>query len=239
MLTSVLHSGYGGVTIWDVKTSAPVLIPHLPYDHQNPKHTYSASTWLYFEGIDKHIFIVGNMAGDIFVWTWDRAQNVCSLFLIFARWAIPLTFLQAFREVTTQRACKNANNQVMSMDVAESRVPLGSRGRIVTSTADRMVAVWSLTSNLELSNVFTADLPGDILPRTVKFARGTENVFVFSKMGGSLYVYNCIDLFALNDPALVFSYTVKMDNSYGPRRMGPKRCTFTRTLVLIPWLTFV
>lgn len=76
----------------------------------------------------------------------------------------------------------------MSMDVADARVPLGNRGRIVTSTADCTVAVWSLTSNLELSNLFSADLQKDILPRTVKFVRGTENVFVFSKLGGSLYV---------------------------------------------------
>lgn len=75
----------------------------------------------------------------------------------------------------------------MSIHVADARVPLGSRGRIVTSTADHTVSVWSLTSNFELSNVFMADLQKDILPRTVKFARGTENVFVFSKIGGSLY----------------------------------------------------
>lgn len=123
------------------------------------------------------------------------------------------------------------------MDVADTRVALGSRGRIVTSTADRMVAVWSLTSNLELSNVFSAGLQGDILPRTVKFARGTENIFVFYKMGGSLYVYDYIYLFALNHPDLASSYTVKMDSLYGPRRMGPKRCMCTNTLVSIPWLT--
>lgn len=76
----------------------------------------------------------------------------------------------------------------MSMDIADARVSLGSRGRIVTSTADHTVAVWTLTSNFEISNIFMADLQRDILPHTVKFARGTENVFVFSKSGGSLCV---------------------------------------------------
>lgn len=76
LLISFFHSGYGGVTIWDVKSAMPVLTPHLPYDYQNPKHTYSASTWMYFDGLDKHVFIVGNMAGEIFAWSWDRTQNV-------------------------------------------------------------------------------------------------------------------------------------------------------------------
>lgn len=79
---SIFLSGYGGVTIWDVMSSTPVPSPHLPYDHQNPKHTYSASVWMYFEGIDKHVFIVGNMAGEIFLWTWDRTQKVCSYFIL-------------------------------------------------------------------------------------------------------------------------------------------------------------
>lgn len=72
--------GYGGVTIWNVKNAKPVSTPHLPYDHQNPKHSYSASTWMYFKGIDKHVFIVGNMAGEIFIWTWDHTLQVRSLF---------------------------------------------------------------------------------------------------------------------------------------------------------------
>lgn len=82
LINSMFHSGYGGVTIWDVKSSTPVPSPHLPYNHQNPKHTYSASIWLYFEGIDKHVLVVGNMAGEIFLWTWDRTQKVCSYFIL-------------------------------------------------------------------------------------------------------------------------------------------------------------
>ncbi|KAK7433590.1 hypothetical protein VKT23_020694 [Stygiomarasmius scandens] len=35
--------GYGGVTIWDLKTSETVASPHLPYEPKNPKHVYSSS----------------------------------------------------------------------------------------------------------------------------------------------------------------------------------------------------
>lgn len=211
------------MTVWNVKSSTPVPTPHLPYDHQNPKHTYSASTWMYFEGIDKHALIVGNMAGDIFIWTWDRTQNVISCLILSD---FLTDDLKAFREVATQLVCHNANNQVMSMDVADARVSLGSRGRIVTSTADRTVAVWSLSSNFELSNIFMADLQKDILPRTVKFARGTDNIFVFSKLGGSLCVPILHFFSALIGLDLAFNYMVRVDSCYGPRKMARKKCAY-------------
>ncbi|KAK7443830.1 hypothetical protein VKT23_015611 [Stygiomarasmius scandens] len=72
----------------------------------------------------------------------------------------------------------------MSMHVLESKVTPGNLGRIATSTSDRLVAVWTLTSGFEVANVFKVKLPEDFLPRTVKFVHGSQNVFAFSKTGG-------------------------------------------------------
>lgn len=37
---------------------------------------------MYFEGVDKHVLIVGNMAGQIFIWAWDRTLQVRSFFYV-------------------------------------------------------------------------------------------------------------------------------------------------------------
>ncbi|KAK7433591.1 hypothetical protein VKT23_020695 [Stygiomarasmius scandens] len=72
----------------------------------------------------------------------------------------------------------------MSMHILESKVTPGNLGRIATSTSDRLVAVWTLTSGFEVANIFKVKLPEDFLPRTVKFVHGSQNVFAFSKTGG-------------------------------------------------------
>ncbi|KAK7442264.1 hypothetical protein VKT23_016235 [Stygiomarasmius scandens] len=147
---------YRGVTIWDLKTSETVASPHLPYEPKNPKHVYSSSAWLYFEGLDKYVFVVGNMAGE----------------------------MSTFRTSGSQIVDEDHTHQVMSMHVLESKVTLGNLGRIATSTSDRLIAVWTLTSGLELANIFKVKLLEDFLPRTVKFVHGSQNVFAFAKMGG-------------------------------------------------------
>ncbi|KAK7452211.1 hypothetical protein VKT23_012316 [Stygiomarasmius scandens] len=148
--------GYGGVTIWDLKTSETVTTPHLPYEPKDAKHVYSSSAWLYFEGIDKHVLVVGNMAGEMFT----------------------------FRASGSQIVDDGRTHQVMSMHVLEPKVTPRNLGRIATSTSDRLVAVWTLTSSFDLANVFKVKLPEDFLPRTVKFVHGSQNVFAFAKTGG-------------------------------------------------------
>ena len=78
-------------------------------------------------------------------------------------------------------------NAVVSIDVLEPSVPQGQNGRLVTSTGDRVVAVWSLSSNLEIKQVFrTITEKKDGVPRTVKFVRSNQDVYVFARRGGSL-----------------------------------------------------
>ncbi|THU96430.1 WD40 repeat-like protein [Dendrothele bispora CBS 962.96] len=155
-------SGYGGVTIWDLRTSEIFSTPHLPYEPNDPKHVYCSSAWLFFEGIDKHVFIVGNMAGELSMWSLESGKKV--------------------QVVDNQDP---SNHQVMSIDVSDLRVAPGHHGRIVTSTSNRLIAVWTLSSAMEITNIFKVNLSADFLPRTVKFAQGTDNVFAFSKMGRS------------------------------------------------------
>ncbi|KAK7442552.1 hypothetical protein VKT23_016150 [Stygiomarasmius scandens] len=161
----VSAAGYGGISIWDLATSAAVSTPHLPYEPHNKQHVYVSSTWMYFEGTDHHVFIVGNMSGQISLWYFDSAQK-------------------AFRAAGNQIVDKNGTSIVMAIDVSEPSVAPGHSGRIVTSTDDSTIAVWTLTSTFEITNVFKVDPPDGFIPRIVKFARSTRNVFSFSKRGG-------------------------------------------------------
>ncbi|KAK7459454.1 hypothetical protein VKT23_009435 [Stygiomarasmius scandens] len=159
--------GYGGISIWDLATSAAVSAPHLPYEPHNRQHVYVSSTWMYFEGTDHHVFIVGNMSGQISLWYFDSAQKV-------------------FRAAGNQIVDKNGTSIVMAIDVSEPSVAPSHSGWIVTSTDDSTIAVWTLTSTFEITNVFKVDPPDGFIPRIVKFARSTRNVFSFSKRGGGL-----------------------------------------------------
>ncbi|KAK7459475.1 hypothetical protein VKT23_009458 [Stygiomarasmius scandens] len=161
----VSAAGYGGVTIWDLESSTVVTAPHLPYEPHNAQHMYFSSSWMYFEGTSQHVFIVGNMSGQISLWCFDKAQK-------------------AFRTAGNQLVDKSGRSIVMSIDVSEPSVAPGHSGRIVTSTDDATIAVWILTSAFELSNVFKIDPPENFIPRIVKFSRNTRNVFSFSKTGG-------------------------------------------------------
>ncbi|KAK7457780.1 hypothetical protein VKT23_010119 [Stygiomarasmius scandens] len=163
--TFVSAAGYGGITIWDLASSTAVTTPYLPYEPHNAQHVYFSSSWMYFEGTDKHVFIVGNMSGQVSIWHFDRVQK-------------------AFRAMGNHVVDKDGRSIVMSIDVSEPRVAPGHSGRFVTSTDDGTIAVWALTSTFELANVFKIDLPEDFNPRIVKFARSTRNIFSFSKTGG-------------------------------------------------------
>ncbi|KAF5334712.1 hypothetical protein D9758_017354 [Tetrapyrgos nigripes] len=168
----VAAAGYSGVTIWDLKTSQAVPTPHLPYEPNERKHVHCSSAWLFFEAGEKHVFIFGNMAGQVTLWHWDGHDH------------------QMFRVSGNQSVYRNEPEKVMSMDVLQARVPADKDTFFVTSTNDYSVSVWKLDSSLELSNVFKVDLPPDFIPRTVQFSRASCTVFAFSKTGGSFLQLN-------------------------------------------------
>ncbi|THU99066.1 WD40 repeat-like protein [Dendrothele bispora CBS 962.96] len=162
----VSAAGFGGVTIWEVKTSKPVTTPHLPYEPGETKYVFFTSAWLYFGVINSHVFLVGNMTGELSIWSLnDNGQKT-------------------FQARGTHTVDDDCTHQVLSIDVLDPSVAPGSLARIVTSTSDKLVTVLTVTSSFEVTTVFKAKLPGDFLPRTVKFALATHNLFAFSKLGG-------------------------------------------------------
>ncbi|KAF5320039.1 hypothetical protein D9758_018326 [Tetrapyrgos nigripes] len=131
--TFVSAAGYGGITIWDLKTGQAVSTPHLPYAPFEKKHVYSSSVSLFFEESEKHVVIFGNMAGQVTVWYWDGLLNM-------------------FRMSESQNVYCNHPKHIMSMDVLQGRVPTNKDGFFVTSTSDSSVGVWKMNSKLILSN---------------------------------------------------------------------------------------
>ncbi|KAF5359902.1 hypothetical protein D9758_013992 [Tetrapyrgos nigripes] len=163
--------GYGRVTIWELQSGTPVLVPNVTYERFDPQHAYSASAWLYFKGTQKHVLTYANINGELIIRVWDSVQK------------------QTFPEKVCQTVDCDQHKEVLSIDVSTRSVSPGSHGLIVTSTTNGVVAVWMLMANLELQNVFMADLPQEILPHTVKFS-STGQIYAFSRMGGSLLQLN-------------------------------------------------
>jgi hypothetical protein len=72
------------------------------------------------------------------------------------------------------------------MDIVQTCVDTGHFAYIVTSRADRSVAVWKLTSVGEFSNVFTISTPDhSVIPKTVLF-NSRRDVVVFAFTGGEV-----------------------------------------------------
>ncbi|KAF5320394.1 hypothetical protein D9758_018867 [Tetrapyrgos nigripes] len=162
----VSAAGYSGVTIWDLKISQTVPTPYLPYEPNGRKNVHCSSAWLFFEAAEKHVFIFGDMAGQVTLWHWDGFDHM-------------------FCVSGNQSVYCNEPEQVMSMDVLQARVPADKDTFFVTSTNDYSVRVWKLDSSLELSNVFKVDLPPNFIPQTVQFSQALCTVFTFSKTGRS------------------------------------------------------
>ncbi|KAK7435878.1 hypothetical protein VKT23_019409 [Stygiomarasmius scandens] len=170
--------GYGGVNIWDLKTSQPVATPPLAYDTANPRLVFQSCAWLHFQGINKHVLAFGNSSGELFIWVWNHDQN---RFVSGTMQAVDNPEKRAQLE-------KPGANAVASIDVLEPSVPQGQNGRLATSTGDRIVAVWSLSPNLEITQVFKVDTKEkDAVPRTVKFVCSNQDVYVFARRGGSFW----------------------------------------------------
>ncbi|KAK7434821.1 hypothetical protein VKT23_020008 [Stygiomarasmius scandens] len=168
--------GYAGVTVWDLSNFQTLPTPPLAYDPANEQLVFMSCAWIHFHGVEKKVLVFGNSSGEIFFWLWDHIQE---------------RFTFALREdVDNGEHEPNLNKkppQVASIDVLEPNIAHGQNAQIATSTTDRVVAVWSLTSNLEISNIFKVDMEKDYIPRTVHFVRSNQDVYVFARKGGSFW----------------------------------------------------
>ncbi|KAJ3766093.1 WD40-repeat-containing domain protein [Lentinula raphanica] len=164
----IAATGYAGVHVWEVSTSALVRMPVFPFASRDPKYAFSASCWLFFEKDQQHILLLGSMCGDVLVWGCKDRQ---------------LEFLPIARAPTA-----NMNKQISSLEVREMNVPNGRNGRIIFATIDGRVNVWSLSNSGEFSQIFSISLAANVVPRAVLFSR--KNVLVFAMTGGTIIQLN-------------------------------------------------
>ncbi|KAJ3797279.1 WD40-repeat-containing domain protein [Lentinula boryana] len=182
-------AGYSGVYIWDLSTSSSAPLPHMLFAPQNPKYVITASVWTYFQKTNRHILILGSMRGDILLWDWsEEAKRFNLLYRVH-----PMNDMQ---------------DEILSLDVHEQTVASGRIGRVVASTANRCISVWTLSSAGEFNKVFSTTLGHNLKPKTVRMCKITRDVFVFPLYGGEI---------------LRLDYktgAIKSRRSPGPGRMG-------------------
>ncbi|KAJ3740307.1 WD40-repeat-containing domain protein, partial [Lentinula raphanica] len=157
-------TGYTGVHVWEVSTSAVVKLPAIPYASRDPKYAFSASCWLLFEKDQRHVLLLGSMRGDVLVWGCKDQH---------------LGFLPIARAPAA-----NVNKQISSLEVRESRVLNGRNGRIVFASIDGRINMWSLSAAGDFGQIYSVSLAANIVPRAVTFSR--RDVLVFAMTGGTI-----------------------------------------------------
>ncbi|KAJ3769382.1 WD40-repeat-containing domain protein, partial [Lentinula raphanica] len=184
-------AGYSGVLIWDLSTSTSVStpLPHMLFAPQNPKYVITASAWIYFQKTNRHVLIIGSMRGDILLWDWTEETK-------------------AFNLLYRVSPINDSFDEILSIDIHEQDVASGRIGRVVASTANRLVSVWTLTSSGEFSKVFTTTLDANLKPKTVRMCKKTRDIVVFPLYGGEIVRLD------------YKTGAVKSRKSPGPGRMG-------------------
>ncbi|KAJ3766720.1 hypothetical protein FB446DRAFT_793851 [Lentinula raphanica] len=102
----------------------------------------------------------------------------------------------------------DSSDEILSIDIHEQDVASGRIGRVVTSSANRFISVWTLTSSGEFSKVFTTTLDDNLKPKTVRMCKQTRDIFVFPLYGGEIIRLD----YKMGE--------IKSRKSPGPGRMG-------------------
>ncbi|KAH7878358.1 WD40-repeat-containing domain protein [Lentinula edodes] len=164
-------AGYSGVYVWDLSTFTSAPLPHMLFAPQNPKYVIMASVWVYFQKNKRHILLLGSMRGDIILWDWNNETK-------------------SFQLLYRVPPMENKEDEILSMDVYEHDIASGRIGRVVASTANRCISVWTLTSSGEFSKIFSTVLDEGVNPKTVCMCKITRDIFVFPFYGGEIH---CLD----------------------------------------------
>ncbi|KAJ3927700.1 MAG: WD40-repeat-containing domain protein [Lentinula lateritia] len=120
-------AGYSGVCVWDLATSTSPPLPHMLFAPQNPKYIITASVWIYFQKNNRHVLILGSMRGDILLWDWNEEAR-------------------RFNLLYRVHPMNDTQDEILSIDVYEHEVASGRIGRVVASTANQYVSIWTLQS---------------------------------------------------------------------------------------------
>ncbi|KAJ3834736.1 WD40-repeat-containing domain protein [Lentinula raphanica] len=183
----VAAAGYGGVTVWNLSTSSAVSIPSNVYNPRNPGYIYTACNFLHFEQADQYILLLGSQDGMFSTLKWDGEDHV---------------FNPGF-----QIKPDDSRYQVVSLDVYQTEVPTGKLARVVVATADSRIAVYSLSSSLEVKKIYAIFIE-EFSPLAARFCTRTRDVYVFEQTGGGIL--------QLDDK----SGEIKSHQSFGPDPMG-------------------
>ncbi|KAJ3833536.1 WD40-repeat-containing domain protein [Lentinula raphanica] len=184
-------AGYSGVFVWDLSNSTSVStpLPHMLFAPQNPRYVITASAWIYFQKTKRHVLIIGSMRGDILLWEWTEEAK-------------------AFNLLYRVNPIDDSLDEILSIDIHDQDVASGRIGRVVASTSNRLVSVWTLTSSGGFSKVFTITLDDGLKPKTVRMCKTTRDIFVFPLYGGEIIRLD------------YKTGAVKSRKSPGPGRMG-------------------
>ncbi|THU83953.1 hypothetical protein K435DRAFT_688530 [Dendrothele bispora CBS 962.96] len=163
----VLAAGYSGAVIWELNTSASVASPYITSDDGRPT-VFTASTWVFVQGTNRHVAILGTMEGDVLCWEWRDDRRGFEPFMKLTR--------------------PHDRSQVLSIDVRHSMVKEDRLARITMSTANGLVSVWHLDpESREFAQVFCVDMGEGFLPKTVCFGnKKKRDVLVFSFTGAKI-----------------------------------------------------
>ncbi|KAJ3753453.1 hypothetical protein EV360DRAFT_87781 [Lentinula raphanica] len=143
---------------------------------------------LAFSAKAKFLSAAGSMRGDILLWEWTEKTK-------------------AFNLLYRVTPIDDSLDEILSIDIHEQDVASGRIGRVVASTSNRLVSVWTLTSSGEFSKVFTITLD-NLKPKTVHMCKTTRDIFVFPLYGGEIIRLD------------YKTGAVKSRKSPGPGRMG-------------------
>ncbi|KAL0064350.1 hypothetical protein AAF712_008650 [Marasmius tenuissimus] len=163
-------AGYNGVSVWELDTSSPVVVPEQYNAPKSSKYMPTASVWLYLQNPDTHVLLLGTLEGEIIAWKWNQSGEI----------------FEHFGRATMTTA------QVTSMDVGTTNISSGNT-RIVAAFADHTVAVWDFTAHGSFQKVFSVALNEAFLPKAVFFEKRTHHIYAFALDKGAVAILSRTD----------------------------------------------
>ncbi|KAL0569285.1 hypothetical protein V5O48_012687 [Marasmius crinis-equi] len=156
-------AGYTGVSVWEIETGKLITVPSKYATTKDPKYMQSASTWVYFEGVGKHMVLLGGMKGDL----------------------VSLAIRTADKgfEQTKQAPTSNSAMQITSVQVRDPSVSSGLYARVAIGCCDESVSVWKLASTGEFTQIFSTSMAPNFLPKAVHLVKSLKNVYVYDLAG--------------------------------------------------------
>ncbi|KAL0562963.1 hypothetical protein V5O48_019115 [Marasmius crinis-equi] len=163
-------AGMSGLYVWHTKThlGAPVPLRYCNVEVVDEKHVMTAILWLYFEGSERHMLVLGGLLGDLVALSWNEAR-------------------QSFEHAG--RALPNTNQtQIISMNCQAQTIESGGAARIAICYANKSVATWKIDSTGDITKLYSVTLPSMTTISTHFNSKG--QVLAFGQHGGDMALLN-------------------------------------------------